>query len=471
MKMNHKNGRNMPKFWLLSGLIAFCGIWAQASTLPPDPDNAGLLYYQAFLLRPEADEVEKELAYSNRLDEISAILQGGELDGYTNIDERIAELEEAIKNRDVEPNELSPCTEYDMNFEPYSYEEKTLLRLRERQKNLRGEDPNTKLRRYLKSCRHAIEMAEIASEIDECDWGIMYSRGYGRRAPQSPEIRQLAFLLRADALRLDADGEHRAAFERCLMIRWFAKHVGDSNQNLYLMSIAVDSLALSGVRFLLTSVKPNEETLTWLKHELAARKVSSQSFVNVMNRDFEITIHTLHANRKVLNYVRDEFMEKAPDDAARQKIQAMTDEKFIALAEKPYAAFLNSAIQVIDSKITYEQKRTQIENLASNLESEHGDIGVTRMMLMPGSDVLLRVYKIHVRHKAYFSAIMSAIEILLIHARTGRLPEEFPDDSPKDPFTGQPFRYERADDAFVLICPDEVFQRQGGLSLEFKVNK
>ena len=90
--MNYKNGRNKRIIWLLLGLIDFCGVKANPSILPPDPDNAALLYYQAFILRPEPDEIEEELAYSNRLDEISAVLQGGELDGYTNIEEYLHSL-------------------------------------------------------------------------------------------------------------------------------------------------------------------------------------------------------------------------------------------------------------------------------------------------------------------------------------------------------------------------------------------
>jgi hypothetical protein len=92
-------------------------------------------------------------------------------------------------------------------------------------------------------------------------------------------------------------------------------------------------------------------------------------------------------------------------------------------------------------------------------------------MLMPGSDKLLRVYEIRVRHIAHFNAIMTGIETLLIYAQTEQLPEELPDDLPKDPFTGKLFEYKVTDNGFVLICPDEVFQRREGPWLEFKVKK
>ncbi len=464
------NSRNIGRIWFLFDLIMLCAIAAQASTLPPDPNNAALLYYQAFLLRPEPNKVETELVY-NRIQEISRVLQGGELEADANIDERIRELEEALKNHHVEPNEPNLYAEYDIGFEPYPGEKVHLRQLRQRREMMRGVDPNKSLRTYLFKCRDAIKMAEMASEIAECDWGIMYSRGHGRRAPQSMEIRHLTFVLRAEALLHAADGDHRAAFDRCLMMRRFAGHVGEDNQNLYLMSIAVDSVALGCIQFLLTSSESSQETLTWLKRRLAVQKDLSQSFAKVLNRDFELTLQTLHTNRKVLKYVGDEFAEKAANDAARQRIQDMTDDELIALAKAPYADYLDSVVEVINSRIPYEQKCARMKTLAGNLESEHGDIGVTRMMLMSGSEMPLRSYEIHVRHTAHLNAIMTGVEILLIHAQTGQLPEELPDDLPKDPFTGKLFGYKQTEDGFALICPDEVFQTPGRLSLEFKVKK
>lgn len=56
-------------------ICVFLALWtlgAHAATLPPDPDNAALLYYQAFLLRPEPDADTSESIYK--------VLRGGEPD-------------------------------------------------------------------------------------------------------------------------------------------------------------------------------------------------------------------------------------------------------------------------------------------------------------------------------------------------------------------------------------------------------
>ena len=42
----------------ICGTILLAGVGAQAGALPPDPDNAALLYYQAHLLLPEPNVAE-----------------------------------------------------------------------------------------------------------------------------------------------------------------------------------------------------------------------------------------------------------------------------------------------------------------------------------------------------------------------------------------------------------------------------
>jgi hypothetical protein len=67
MKNMNYNIRNVICFILVLWTLGVNG-----ATLPPDPDNAALLYYQAFLLRPEPDADTSE--------SIHKALRGGEPD-------------------------------------------------------------------------------------------------------------------------------------------------------------------------------------------------------------------------------------------------------------------------------------------------------------------------------------------------------------------------------------------------------
>ncbi len=54
--MSNINHRSRKIFFCVSGTIFFCAFGTNAAISLPDPDNAALLYYQAFLLRPELDD-------------------------------------------------------------------------------------------------------------------------------------------------------------------------------------------------------------------------------------------------------------------------------------------------------------------------------------------------------------------------------------------------------------------------------
>jgi len=80
----------------------------QATALPPDPNNAALLYYQAFLCQPETNYAEEQLVYNNRAEKIYDLLCGGELEIDPDIDKKIQELENRLKNDSNEPDEIPP---------------------------------------------------------------------------------------------------------------------------------------------------------------------------------------------------------------------------------------------------------------------------------------------------------------------------------------------------------------------------
>ena len=470
--------------------IFICTPAAQASTFLPDPNNAALLYYQVFLLRPEPDDVAKELVYNTRLEKIYDILRGGKLDFDTDTEEHIRELVKRLKNRDAEPNEMVIGAE--LKF----YNEILLNQLkgsRELDEKMRSVDPNDKIREYLKSCHKAIEVAQAASEILKCDWGILYSQGLACRLPQLVEIRPLTRMLCTDALVLAADGNFRAAFERCLMVRRFAHQVGDDTCTLYCVSQAADYQALSCIKLLLGYMKPDIDTLKWLKNQLVVENGSPASPTRVLKIDFEMTLQSLRMNADILENARQAMRKKeeikelvkeklTKDAGDAEDIQSLTDEELVVLAGKPYATFLDSAIRIMDSEMSYEKKQSEIQRLTGALEKEFGNDPaaqlkmithpeklLTQSIVMACVEQVLRIYNVHVRYTANSNALMAGIEVYLIMAKTGQLPEKLPEGVPKDPFTGRDFKYEITEDGFMLSLPDENIPEQKHRPYEFKV--
>ena len=80
---------------------------------------------------------------------------------------------------------------------------------------------------------------------------------------------------------------------------------------------------------------------------------------------------------------------------------------------------------------------------------------VTAIMSLYNVDLKREIdvsYFEQVSHQTWVNSIKAAVEICLVAAKTGRLPEKLPDYLPRDPFTGRDFLYEITDEGFTLRC-------------------
>jgi len=166
----------------ICGLMVLCMSGTQASTLLADPNNGALLYYQAFLLRPEPDYVTDQIIRKIQSEDFDKFLRSGKLEFGTDTEEQIRAHEEKLKNYAADPNKARP--EFDEMMPEGQYEgylHSALDQLRERleyEQKMAGVDPNKTIRDYMRECRGAIELAQAASEMPRCDWGLLYSRGF-----------------------------------------------------------------------------------------------------------------------------------------------------------------------------------------------------------------------------------------------------------------------------------------------------
>jgi len=364
-------------------IMALWPVVATAVTLPPDPDNAALLYYQAFLLRPEPDT------------------------------DTSASMDEVV----------------------------------------RGGEPDEKLREYLNlpDCRETIEFAEAAAQLPQCNWGIRYSQGIGVPLPQLVNLRPLKFLLYADAIVLAMDGDYRAAFDRCLIIRRIAGHIGDDAMVNYAISVGTDRSALRYIQNILGSMPPNDETLIWLRGRLAAVHGIIPSLARALEMDLELIIQTLRTDTDDLVWLREQLAEDEEGNDP-EYFWNLTDEELLALITEPYADFLDYALGVIDGEMPYEEKYTELQRLTDEFKKELSSIPGTNQLAIAFAPKLIEFYSIQVRHTAQLNALKAAIEIYLVTAKTGQLPDTLPDYLPKDPFSGQDFEYEITEKGFVLRC-------------------
>ncbi len=377
--------------------------WMKDAALP-SPDNAALLYYQAFLLQPDLD-----LSTSHKIDDV-----------------------------------------------------------------LRGAKADIQLRTYLGHCLPAIEMAEIASRIPQCTWGVRYLQipGYNKSF-LSTRLYHLVIILLADARTLAADGNYRAALARCLTVRRFARHIGEEPK-LELLSRGHNSMTLRTVQHVLGIMPPDVDILTWFRGQLAVVKGPPLSYAEILQANFKAYLNHVRTNPDPLKYMNKELVEKAKNEHEKENARNLTDEQILSRAFKPFPHFFDSIFRILDSEMTYEQKCAEMQRLIDKLKKEEGtDPLVAHIINYSDIDVILeppsRQYQFYVGRQAHINGIKAAVEVYLIVAKTGQLPKALPDGLPKDPFTGRDFIYEITDEGFALRCQDEEFLRRKNKWLEFKV--
>lgn len=381
--------------------IVLCVLGTKASTLPPDPNNAALLYYQAMLILPELDDTT-----------------GKALDAV-----------------------------------------------------LRGAEPNEVIRTYLKRCRESIEFIEAGVRLSECDWGKWYSNGFRTREPQLKQLHMLSRLLRANALVLAWDGNYRSALERCLMMRRFAQSTGDDSLHLYLMSHYVDKGSQICIQRILSSMPVDAGILTWLQGQLAIVRGAPQSPAKALEIDLAIVLQNLRLFPQTLARIRDQLVEKAENESEKRRMRNLTDEELLARAEKPYAAFLDSALRVMNNKATFDKKDTEIERLTRKLEDEFSNDPAANEIIVTYAEQVLGLYRLQVNDTVRFNALRAAVAVYIETTKIGRLPEKLPSGLPKDPYSEQDFEYERTEEGFVLRSQAKTFNKSYIGQYEFKVRE
>ena len=402
--MRSVNGCRTKTICCFLGIILFCVSGARADVASPGPDNAALLYYQAFVLRPEPEAATSE--------EIRAVL--------------------------------------------------------------RGADPSATLREYLDllDSRETLRIAEAATEILDCSWGIARSDGIYNHMLGAVvgDVRQLAFLLEVDARTLAVDGDYQVALERCLSIRRLAHHIADEAALGYLVSLPLDGRAFRCIQHILSSMPPDAEMFTWLQGRLG----TVHGAASPPGRAMEIALGDavkflrLHPELELFEWWRQAASERIEDESAKQEVLDLTDEELLERARESHNSFLSSANRVMGSEMPYQQKYVELNSLRDELLGRlaHDPVGILSLYTM---DDVVKYHDLYVRWKANFNAVRAAIEIYLANAETGQLPQVLPAYLPQDPFSGQDFEYEVTTGGFVLRCREKEIGQDMIWEYEFAV--
>lgn len=305
-------------------------------------------------------------------------------------------------------------------------------------------DPNDAVREWIAQCQEAIEFAEAASELEVCDWGTQFSKGFDASIRYLRPMRSLACVLAADARIQAAEGNFQRALERCMMVEMLGRHIGDDTPISYVVSLAVRDMAYGCIQDLMGQIADDAELLEWLRRELEVSLKQAPSLVRAVEVDKDMVLDLLRMEK--IESLADLLAED--DEMMRAWIVLLTNEMVLDIAREFYTERITATLSILDRPMPYEKAYTQLKELGVYFEPWD----LVRTMTSAFLPAYSRIYELKIRSTSHANALRVAIEICLLRARSGQLPTVLPEGLPKDPFSGDDFEYERTDSGFALRC-------------------
>ena len=316
-----------------------------------------------------------------------------------------------------------------------------------------GGDPNEQVREYVSRSPwpETVELIQAAASLPGCDWGVLYSRGLLPPPPLIVSLHRLSILLGIQTKLLAADGQYRSALETCICMRRFAAHIGDDTFPMWERSEHISAAASSAAQYVLGVIPPNEALLTWLKNQLGSVPGTPWRPEEALQRFRDMDVQQWRAHPGKHKGWREAFLEDIEDEAIRKEMQNLNESQLFDRALQSFDAISRQALAVLRSDVPYSRKCAELTQIIDRAweRAEQGDPIAT---FMDRVERLGKYYRIHTNVTAHWNALMNAIELYLVRARTGRLPQELPTNLPVDPYSGRSFEYETTKEGFILRC-------------------
>jgi hypothetical protein len=314
----------------------------------------------------------------------------------------------------------------------------------------KGKAPlNSQVRQYLDNHQRVIDMIFDATQIEHCDWGVDYSKGLETLWPELSKCRQSTFLVAAHAMRLSQGGEHMAALKQCLGIHHMARHVDRDALVSRLVSIAMNAIANQAIGDIVSQASLDEQALIWLKSEITRICATRGRFSAALQRDAQHCVPSISAEG------RESILKCLEDSVPSENLKVVStkiqqaDQAFFKANLSYYLNHVAMVQDVLDLSFAEAYQRLEQLGKRPTQDAKTNDEALIAAILIPNYE---RCYCLDIRAATHFNAIKTAVELFLVKARTGHLPETLADTSSQDLFSGQDFIYQKSQEGFTLRC-------------------
>lgn len=321
---------------------------------------------------------------------------------------------------------------------------------------------NEIIEQHIEKNRRVIDFIVTAADTPNCDWGYDYSQGFDMVMPNLAQLRQVTFLIEAEARLLSEQGDCKMALDRCLSMHKMALHAADRTIIGYLVALAISQRANTTIPAILKGTPAEPATLRWLRNELfvlSGKQVSAQPALQ-MEQEVALQSATLEGLEQLGRWLM-------LDPNEMERLRGL-DEDLIEQNRDYYTNYMVSAQAALSASETYEQIYTKLKKLDEQLRAVAEEPGSTMAAAL--APAVWKIYGQGIRAKTHSNAVRTAIDIYIIKAETGQLPDALPAGLPKDLFSGKDFEYEKKDAGFVLRCQARDLLKDVVHEYEFEVS-
>jgi hypothetical protein len=242
-----------------------------------------------------------------------------------------------------------------------------------------------------------------------------------------------------------------------------ARHINDRVYISYLVGVAINGLTNDCVMQIMSDMQQDIQSMTWLKNRL----------IEIDSIPFSVKPSLLGEREAMLRFFL--TSEHMADVVRICEVNKSVEEKMLSLDEvaigRNRTYFENHYAGVIAAfDMPYLQGYVALKDLGEKVEEDaksNPDALLTGV-LAPATH---KIFSLTTRLKTGNNAIRAAIELYMIKAKTGKLPEELPTGLPGDLFSGKDFEYEKTPEGFILRCQGKDLGKDEIYEYEFKVKK
>ncbi|MCK5000681.1 MAG: hypothetical protein KAS23_14155, partial [Anaerohalosphaera sp.] len=315
--------------------------------------------------------------------------------------------------------------------------------------------PNEAIMNHLKANRDVIDMAVKAAKIDYCKWHVELSP----LEPNDPidkiepyydnilNIHRLSRIVLTDARACLYRGDIKEATEKYMTVYGICRHIDSKPMGGFIMMLNIESRTGLIVKDALSELD---------NYELRSLKLNLNQYLNsrstfIKSLDFETT------------YMSDSIDKRTPDQMKNEAITSLVsrndpneriffqnhfdyiglDSNYYLEHQKQFKNIIQKPYKLASQKLKMISEKMVNDAMAFDERTKRGIVNYGAVITSVSCSPSYKVYTLSVKADTSFNALLCAIDVYIAKAKTGKLPDNLPADSPKDLFSGEDFVYER----------------------------